>query len=74
MNEEKKGSYWKFAVVFVVIVVLALGVFIGARLYEKNLLEQKANDAAEALEKAAGDENQQRAMPEGIYQTTTAAP
>jgi len=59
--DNKKSNYWKFAVAFVVIVILAVGAFVASRFYEKLQAEQAINRAAEALRKAA-EEDYARAM------------
>jgi flagellar biosynthesis/type III secretory pathway M-ring protein FliF/YscJ len=53
--DEKKSSFWKFAVVFVVLIVLALGAVVAARLYEKWQGEQAVQKFAEAMKKAEED-------------------
>lgn len=54
--EDKKSNYWKFAVAFTAIVVLAVGAFVAARLYEKWQIDQKIQQAEEAMKKAAADD------------------
>lgn len=53
--DEKKSSFWKFAVAFVVIIILALGAVVAARLYEKWQGEQAVQKFAEAMKKAEED-------------------
>lgn len=53
--DEKKSSFWKFAVVFVVLIVLALGAVVAARFYEKWQGEQAVQKFAEAMKKAEED-------------------
>jgi ribosomal protein S21 len=55
--DNKKSSYWKFAVAFVVIVILALGAFVAARFYEKLQAERAIERAEEALRKEIADYN-----------------
>jgi uncharacterized protein YpmS len=57
MPEEKKGKYWKFAVVFVALVALALVVFAAARVYEKRSADQQGNNVSQTLQKAIDDYN-----------------